>query len=183
MKNSWFISSVISLCISFSFHCGKNGLCSLSVSRYSSWGLQCFLPAKDKDFLMLYTNCCGKCCTADDLCVDCHDWTDEKWDKVSVYHEKLAIQREKMKERKNSLPSLVSLAFHYLLSCLYSYWTYLLARLIMQLPTRILHRMCTLILMLLFSQWCQQNLTLLINLFEILMSQAVRWRGSALVLY
>ena len=40
-----------------------------------------FFPAKDKDSHMLCTNCHGKCFIADDGCGDCHDWTDEKWEK------------------------------------------------------------------------------------------------------
>ena len=35
-----------------------------------------------------------------DHCADCHDWTDEKWEKASAYHEKLAIQHVKKEERK-----------------------------------------------------------------------------------
>ena len=35
-----------------------------------------------------------------DRCKHCHDWTDERWEKVSAYHEKLAIQHEKKRERK-----------------------------------------------------------------------------------
>ena len=51
-----------------------------------------FLPAKDKDFHVLCTSFFfGKCCTADDRFSDCHDWADKIWEKVSVYHEKLAI--------------------------------------------------------------------------------------------
>ena len=32
--------------------------------------------------------------------MDCHDWTDEKWEKVSAYHEKLTVSWEKKEERK-----------------------------------------------------------------------------------
>ena len=51
----------------------------------------CSLPVKDKDSHTLCTNCCGKCCTAGDRCEDFHNWTDEYWEMVSAYHEKLAI--------------------------------------------------------------------------------------------
>ena len=50
-----------------------------------------FLPAKDKDSLMLHTNYRGKCCTEVDHCVDCHNWSDKEWEMVNVYHKKLAI--------------------------------------------------------------------------------------------
>ena len=60
---------------------------------------------------MLCTSHCGKCCSADDFCVDCYSWTDEKWEKVSAYHEKLAVQ-QKRKERKMK-SSLLFQASHY----------------------------------------------------------------------
>ena len=59
-----------------------------------------FILAKDNDSHTLCTNCHGKCFTSDDCCADCHNWTDKNWEKVSVHHEKLAIQREKKKELK-----------------------------------------------------------------------------------
>ena len=58
-----------------------------------------FLPVQKKDSHTLSTNRLGKSCNADDCCSDCRDWTDEKWEKVSAYHEKLAIQQEKKKEK------------------------------------------------------------------------------------
>ena len=33
-----------------------------------------FLFVNGNDSHMLYTNCCGKSCLADDQCADCHDW-------------------------------------------------------------------------------------------------------------
>ena len=59
-----------------------------------------FLSAKSKDSHMHCTNCHDKCCTTDDRCVGCYDWTGEKWEKVSTYHEELAIQWKKKKKRK-----------------------------------------------------------------------------------
>ena len=58
-----------------------------------------FLPVKDKEPYTLCSNSRSKSCNADDCCSDCHDWFDEKWDKVSVYHEKLVIHREKKKRK------------------------------------------------------------------------------------
>ena len=58
----------------------------------------CFLPAENKDSITLCTSCFVKSCTSYDCCADCHDWTDEKWEKYSAYDVKLAIQWEKGEE-------------------------------------------------------------------------------------
>ena len=50
-----------------------------------------FLPVKDEGSHTLCISCCGKSCTVDERCWDCHDSTVEKWEKVSTYHEELAI--------------------------------------------------------------------------------------------
>ena len=69
-------------------------------------GYVTFLLAEDKDSHTLCISCRGKSSSADDHWSDCHDWTDKKWEKVSAYHEKLAIQQEKKRERKaESCPS------------------------------------------------------------------------------
>ena len=41
---------------------------------------------KDKDRHTLCNNCRGKSCSADDRCSHCHDWTDERWEKVIACH-------------------------------------------------------------------------------------------------
>ena len=58
-----------------------------------------FLPAVNKDHHTLCNACRGKKCSADKLCGDCYDWSEEMWAKVSDYCIKLPAHREK-KERK-----------------------------------------------------------------------------------
>ena len=65
-----------------------------------------FLPAKDKDPHLLCTNCRHKECNAEDLCGECHNWSDEMWIKVIDFISKLAAQREKKEERKVKSSSL-----------------------------------------------------------------------------
>ena len=54
----------------------------------------------DNEPHLLCVACWGKECNIDDKCGDCHDWKGEMWHKVSSYHSKLAMQRERKKERK-----------------------------------------------------------------------------------
>ena len=64
----------------------------------------CFLPARDNDPRRLCSSCRGKECNIDDRCVDCHDWDNEMWRKVSDYHAKVAVQKER-KAKAASSPS------------------------------------------------------------------------------
>ena len=64
-------------------------------------------------------NCRGKFCSVDDCCSDDNDWADELWEKLSAYSEKLAIQREKEKERKQSLH--LFLVFRHPVLCQFPY--------------------------------------------------------------
>ena len=59
-----------------------------------------FLPAKGNDPHHLCTSCCGKTCSSDDRCEECHDCSDERWQHVGEYIDKLSLHREKKGERK-----------------------------------------------------------------------------------
>ena len=80
-----------------------------------------FLPADDKDSHMLYFNCYGKSCTAHERCMDCHDWTDDKGERVSAYHEKLAIQLEKDRKAKSNYYTFFFFFFFLKLSIFWCY--------------------------------------------------------------
>ena len=73
-----------------------------------------FFPTVDKDPHSLCTNCLRKECNIEDRCSNCHDWSDEMWNKVSTCRIKLAVQREK-KERKAKC--LVKLEIFLLIFC------------------------------------------------------------------
>ena len=64
----------------------------------------CPLPANlYKDSHDFCASCYGKSCNANDGCEHCQDWTDEKWERVSAYHEKLVTQWERKACSKSSL--------------------------------------------------------------------------------
>ena len=82
---------------------------------------------------MRFTNCCGKSCSANDCCANCHNWTDEKWEKVaSAYHNKLVIQWGKRRRGRQSFPPLLFQAFLHPVSYLFPYLKCKVAHLIMQ---------------------------------------------------
>ena len=51
-------------------------------------------------------------------CADCRDWADEKWEKVSAYHEKLAVQWE----NSFSPPSIMPITLSNLTSDSFDKW-------------------------------------------------------------
>ena len=96
--------------------------CSGTVGKVCSQ----FLPAKDKDPHLLSMNCRSKECIVDDCCGDCHNWSDEMWQKVSECHSRLVAQRQKRKAKASS--SFSGIFFQYLY-----HYPYCLALLIMWL--------------------------------------------------
>ena len=59
-----------------------------------------FLPSEENNPHRLCVSCLGKSCKCDDLCEECHDWSDDLGNRVSEYMHKLSLQREKKRERK-----------------------------------------------------------------------------------
>ena len=59
----------------------------------------------NKDSHDLCTNCCGKVCNANNLCERCHNWSDEKWEKVNANLEKLVVHYERKACSKSSFTS------------------------------------------------------------------------------
>ena len=72
------------------------------ISRLCQWnaGKVCnhFMPVAKTH--KLCTNCHGKSCNKDDRCDHCLECTNEKWERVTVYLEKLPAQHKRKREKK-----------------------------------------------------------------------------------
>ena len=106
-----YFSCAMQFCSDFSLFCSKMASTPHKYPGVAGKICNHFLPAKDKSSHWLCSNCHGKIYSADDHCSDCHNWTDEKWEKASVFHEQLAIQWEERKRKVNSSSSSSFLCF------------------------------------------------------------------------
>ena len=60
----------------------------------------CFLPSKENDPDRLCVACRGKAYKYDNRCKECHDWSDDRCNRISDYMKTLLLQYEKKRERK-----------------------------------------------------------------------------------
>ena len=124
------------------------------------------------------TNCCGYCCST---CPDCHDWTDEKWEKVKCSSWRIRYSLWGEEEERKAKPFSSSFSgFLPPLFCLSLYLRFRLAHFYNAvIMANTSSNVCTATFVrywLCLLHW--QSLTFLLNLFQIQVSRAGREEGT-----